>query len=125
MLPCPGASIPSKLLRMSGTSLGGFRIEKFFVATDELEDKKLKMLGWAPAVALQAIKDGGYASQRDKTNAAGGLVGSAEERIPLPSVECRYDRGHRWPEATSRETSRPCAAPPWPRGPRPGRLMEH
>jgi inorganic pyrophosphatase len=34
-------------------------LEKFFIATDELEDKKLKMLGWkGPKVALQAIKDG-------------------------------------------------------------------
>ena len=34
-------------------------LEKFFIATDELEDKKLRMLGWkGPKVALQAIKDG-------------------------------------------------------------------
>ena len=33
-------------------------LEKFFIATDELEDKKLKMLAWkGPKVALQAIKD--------------------------------------------------------------------
>ena len=34
-------------------------LEKFFIATDELEDKKLKILGWrGPKVAVQAIKDG-------------------------------------------------------------------
>jgi inorganic pyrophosphatase len=34
-------------------------LAKFSIATDELEDEKLKMLGWkAPKVALQAIKDG-------------------------------------------------------------------
>src|SRR6478736_9396837 len=32
--------------------------EKFFVATDELEDKKLNIIGWkGPKTALQAIKD--------------------------------------------------------------------
>jgi inorganic pyrophosphatase len=32
-------------------------LEKFFVATDELEDKKLKIIGWkGPKVALKAIK---------------------------------------------------------------------
>ena len=31
---------------------------KFFIATDELEDKKLKIIGWkGPKVALKAIKD--------------------------------------------------------------------
>ena len=34
-------------------------LEKFFIATDELEDKKLKIIGWkGPKVALQAIRDG-------------------------------------------------------------------
>ena len=34
-------------------------LEKFFIATDELEDKKLKMLGWkGPKIALRAIRDG-------------------------------------------------------------------
>jgi inorganic pyrophosphatase len=34
-------------------------LEKFFIATDELEDKKLKILGWkGPKVAVQAIKEG-------------------------------------------------------------------
>ena len=34
-------------------------LEKFFIATDELEDKKLKIIGWkGPKVAVQAIKDG-------------------------------------------------------------------
>ena len=33
-------------------------LEKFFVATDELEDKKLNIIGWkGPKVALKAIKD--------------------------------------------------------------------
>lgn len=35
-------------------------LEKFFVATDELEDKKLEIIGWkGPKVALKAIKDAG------------------------------------------------------------------
>ncbi|WP_291693791.1 inorganic diphosphatase [Bradyrhizobium sp.] len=35
-------------------------LEKFFIATDELEDKKLNILGWkGPKVALDAIKDAG------------------------------------------------------------------
>jgi inorganic pyrophosphatase len=34
-------------------------LEKFFVATDELEDKKLDIIGWkGPKVALKAIKGG-------------------------------------------------------------------
>ena len=33
-------------------------LEKFFIATDELEDKKLKIIGWkGPKVALKAIKE--------------------------------------------------------------------
>jgi inorganic pyrophosphatase len=33
-------------------------LEKFFVATDELEDKKLDIIGWkGPKTAIQAIKD--------------------------------------------------------------------
>src|SRR4029077_6523118 len=33
-------------------------LEKFFIATDELEDKKLNIIGWkGPKVALQSIKD--------------------------------------------------------------------
>jgi inorganic pyrophosphatase len=33
-------------------------LEKFFVATDELEDKKLEIVGWkGPKVALKAIKE--------------------------------------------------------------------
>jgi inorganic pyrophosphatase len=32
-------------------------LEKFFIATDELEDKKLEIIGWkGPKVALKAIK---------------------------------------------------------------------
>ena len=34
-------------------------LEKFFIATDELEDKKLEIIGWkGPKVAIKAIKDG-------------------------------------------------------------------
>lgn len=33
-------------------------LEKFFIATDELEDKELKIIGWkGPKVALQTIKE--------------------------------------------------------------------
>jgi inorganic pyrophosphatase len=33
-------------------------LEKFFIATDELEDKKLDIMGWkGPKAAVQAIKD--------------------------------------------------------------------
>jgi inorganic pyrophosphatase len=33
-------------------------LEKFFIATDELEDKELKIIGWkGPKAALQAVKD--------------------------------------------------------------------
>jgi inorganic pyrophosphatase len=33
-------------------------LEKFFIATDELEDKKLDIIGWkGPKVGLKAIKD--------------------------------------------------------------------
>jgi len=34
-------------------------LEKFFIATDELEDKKLTVIGWkGPKAALRSIKDG-------------------------------------------------------------------
>ena len=33
-------------------------LEKFFIATDELEDKKLEIIGWkGPKAAIQAIKE--------------------------------------------------------------------
>jgi inorganic pyrophosphatase len=33
-------------------------LEKFFIATDELEDKKLKIIGWkGPKIAMKAIKN--------------------------------------------------------------------
>jgi inorganic pyrophosphatase len=33
-------------------------LEKFFIATDELEDKKLNIIGWkGPKAAVQAIKE--------------------------------------------------------------------
>jgi inorganic pyrophosphatase len=35
-------------------------LEKFFIATDELEDKKLEIIGWkGPKMALKAIKQAG------------------------------------------------------------------
>ena len=41
-------------------------LEKFFIATDELEDKKLKILGWkGPKVAVQAIKDSAKTFAKD------------------------------------------------------------
>ena len=33
-------------------------LEKFFIATDELEDKELEIIGWkGPKIALKAIRD--------------------------------------------------------------------
>jgi len=41
-------------------------LEKFFMATDELEDKRLKIIGWkGPKVAVQAIKDAAKSFARD------------------------------------------------------------
>jgi inorganic pyrophosphatase len=41
-------------------------LEKFFIATDELEDKKLKILGWkGPKVAVQSIKNGAKTFAKD------------------------------------------------------------
>lgn len=41
-------------------------LEKFFIATDELEDKKLKIIGWkGPKVAVQAIKDAAKSFVKD------------------------------------------------------------
>jgi inorganic pyrophosphatase len=41
-------------------------LEKFFIATDELEDKKLKIIGWkGPKVAVQAVKDGAKSFAKD------------------------------------------------------------
>jgi inorganic pyrophosphatase len=41
-------------------------LEKFFIATDELEDKQLKILGWkGPKAARKAIKQGAKAFQHD------------------------------------------------------------
>jgi inorganic pyrophosphatase len=40
-------------------------LEKFFIATDELEDKRLKFLGWkSPKVAVKTIKKGIKAFRR-------------------------------------------------------------
>jgi inorganic pyrophosphatase len=42
-------------------------LEKFFIATDELEDKQLKILRWkGPKAALKAIKQAGKAWQQQK-----------------------------------------------------------
>ena len=41
-------------------------LEKFFIATDELEDKKLKILGWkGPKAGLQAIKEAAKSSANE------------------------------------------------------------
>jgi inorganic pyrophosphatase len=40
-------------------------LEKFFIATDELEDKKLNVLGWdGPQAALNAIEDAARAFKK-------------------------------------------------------------
>ena len=42
-------------------------LEKFFIATDELEDKQPKILRWkGPKAALKAIKQAGKAWQQQK-----------------------------------------------------------
>ncbi|MCW2284069.1 inorganic pyrophosphatase [Rhodoblastus acidophilus] len=41
-------------------------LEKFFIATDELEDKKLNILGWeGPQAALQAVEEAAKAFKKD------------------------------------------------------------
>jgi inorganic pyrophosphatase len=41
-------------------------LEKFFIATDELEDKKLNIIGWkGPKAAVQAIKNAAKAFAND------------------------------------------------------------
>jgi inorganic pyrophosphatase len=41
-------------------------LEKFFIATDELEDKTLEIIGWkGPKIATKAIKDGAKNFSRD------------------------------------------------------------
>jgi inorganic pyrophosphatase len=41
-------------------------LEKFFIATDELEDKKLKIIGWkGPKAAVQAIKEAAKSFAKD------------------------------------------------------------
>ena len=41
-------------------------LEKFFMATDELEDKKLEIMGWkGPKIAIKAIKDGAKSFSKD------------------------------------------------------------
>jgi inorganic pyrophosphatase len=42
-------------------------LEKFFVATDELEDKKLEIIGWkGPKIAMKAIRDGAKSVSKDR-----------------------------------------------------------
>jgi inorganic pyrophosphatase len=41
-------------------------LEKFFIATDELEDKKLEIIGWkGPKIAMKAIKDSAKTFSKD------------------------------------------------------------
>ena len=41
-------------------------LEKFFIATDELEDKKLEIVGWkGPKIAMKAIKDSAKTFSKD------------------------------------------------------------
>jgi inorganic pyrophosphatase len=41
-------------------------LEKFFIATDELEDKKLEIIGWkGPKIAMKAIKDSAKTFTKD------------------------------------------------------------
>src|ERR1700754_4184775 len=41
-------------------------LEKFFIATDELDDKKLKIIGWkGPKIALKAIKESAKAFSKN------------------------------------------------------------
>jgi inorganic pyrophosphatase len=41
-------------------------LEKFFIATDELEDKKLEIIGWkGPKIAMKAIKDSAKSVLKD------------------------------------------------------------
>jgi inorganic pyrophosphatase len=41
-------------------------LEKFFIATDELEDKKLHIIGWkGPKIAMKAIKDSSKSLSKD------------------------------------------------------------
>jgi inorganic pyrophosphatase len=48
------------------TSAKREELEKFFIATDELEDKQVKILGWkGPKAALKTIKKGADAFQNE------------------------------------------------------------
>ena len=41
-------------------------LEKFFIATDELEDKKLEIIGWkGPKIAMKAIQDSAKSFSKD------------------------------------------------------------
>ena len=53
---------------MSGTSQSQFSksSRSFFIATDELEDKKLEIIGWkGPKIAMKAIKDSAKSFLKD------------------------------------------------------------
>ena len=42
-------------------------LEKFFIATDELEDKELEIIGWkGPKIAMKAIKDSAKAFSKNE-----------------------------------------------------------
>jgi inorganic pyrophosphatase len=65
-LPCRGARTPSLKDIDDLTKPIREELEKFFIATDELEDKKLNIIGWkGPKAALQAIKDAAKAFAKD------------------------------------------------------------
>ena len=41
-------------------------LEKFFIATDELEDKKLEIIGWkGPKIAMKVIQDSAKSFSND------------------------------------------------------------
>ena len=41
-------------------------LAEFFIATDELEDKKLEIIGWkGPKIAIKAIKDEAKSLSKD------------------------------------------------------------
>ena len=57
--PYPGARTPSRQFATSGTFQSRFQqeLEKFFIVTDELEDKNLEIIGWkGPKIAMKAMQ---------------------------------------------------------------------
>jgi hypothetical protein len=58
-------------------------LEKFFIATDKLEDKKLEILGWkGPTVATKAIKDSMRHSRTATTNSPQHRRRIIKQRVP-------------------------------------------